>query len=142
MKTAIKTLLAILRLAPATQVEHLTDQARRSAARVSELEERTAKLRADIETWKQHYENSAKTVAEWKHAAAAAIAKAERAAADTERAEALKAQLHALRERLGNANHATTMAREHLMATEVKLDLIEAAIQVLDARTRETAVRS
>ena len=34
------------------------------------------------------------------------------------------------------------MAREHLMATEVKLDLIEAAIQVLDARTRETAVRS
>jgi hypothetical protein len=26
------------------------------------------------------------------------------------------------------------------MATEVKLDLIEAAIQVLDARTRESAI--
>jgi hypothetical protein len=54
---------------------------------------------------------------------------------------ALKTQLHALRERLGHANHVTTIAREHLLATEVKFDLIEAAILVLDTRTRETAVR-
>ncbi len=153
MKTAIKKLLAILRLAPASQVEHLSDQARRATARLSEFEERMAKLRADVETWKQHYEESAKTVAEWKQAASTSSAKAERAVADAKRAEAsaeewkaraeaLKTQLHALRERLDNASHATTMAREHLMATEVKLDLIEAAIQVLDTRTRETAVRS
>ena len=31
-------------------------------------------------------------------------------------------------------------AREHLMATGLKLDLVEAAHRVLDARTREAAV--
>jgi chromosome segregation ATPase len=150
MKTAIRRLLATVRLAPASQVEHLADQTRRAAARVSDLEARMAKLRADVDTWKSHHEASAKTAAEWKQAASTANAKTERSAAHTKRAEAaaeewkaralaLKAQLHSLRERLSHASQSTTMAREHLMATEVKLDLIEAAIQVLDTRTRKTA---
>ena len=153
MKTAIKGLLATVRLAPASQVEHLVDQARRAAVGMSELEERTAKLRADVETWKSHHEASAKAAAEWKHAASAASVKTERSASLTKRAEAsaeewkaraqeLKTQLSALRERLNHADRATTMAREHLMATEVKLDLIEAAIHVLDNRTRTTAPRA
>lgn len=149
MKTAIKGLLATVRLAPASQVAHLADQAKRATVRVSELEDRMAKLRAEIETWKSHHEASAKAAAEWKQAASAAVEKAERSAAQTARAEtsaeewkarglALKEQLRSLRERLDSANHATTLAREHLMATEVKLDLIEAAVQVLDTRTRQT----
>ena len=44
MKTAIKGLLASVRLAPASQVEHLADQARRATVRLSELEERMTKL--------------------------------------------------------------------------------------------------
>jgi hypothetical protein len=98
MKTALKSLLATIHLAPLSQVEHLDDLAGRAAVPMSELKERMAKLGADVE-------------------------------------------LHALRERLGHANHVTTIAREHLLATEVKFDLIEAAILVLDTRTRETAVR-
>ena len=147
MKTAIKGLLATVRLAPASQVEHLADQARRATVRLSELEERMTKLRADVETWKSHHEASAKAAAEWKHAASTAVEKTERSVTQTKRAEAsteewkaralaLKEQLQALRGRL---SHATTLAREHLMATEVKLDLIEAAVQVLDTRTRKTA---
>ena len=45
-----------------------------------------------------------------------------------------------MRDRLEKAHLATDAANEQLMAMEVKLDLIEAAIQVLDARTREQAV--
>jgi chromosome segregation ATPase len=153
MKTAIKGLLATVRLAPASQVEHLAGQAQRATVRVSELEERMAKLRADVETWKSHHEASAKTAAEWKHAASVANVKTERSEALAKhletsaeewkaRALALKKQRHSLRERLSHVNHATTLAREHLMATEVKLDLIEAAIQVLDTRTRKTASRA
>jgi chromosome segregation ATPase len=150
MKTAIKGLLATVRLAPASQVEHLADQAKRATVRLSELEERMAKLRADVETWKGHHEASAKAAAEWKHAASTAAERTERSSVQAKRAEAsaeewkaralaLKEQLHTLRGRLSHASHATTLAREHLMATEVKLDLIEAAVQVLDTRTRKTA---
>ena len=153
MKTAIRRMLATVRLAPASHAAHLADQARRATAKVSELEDRLAKARADVETWKAHHEASAKSAAEWKHAAATATARTQRSAEETERAEAsaeewkaralaFKTQLHELRERLNHANQATSLAREHLMATEVKLDLVEAAIQVLDARTRETAIRS
>jgi chromosome segregation ATPase len=153
MKTAIRRLLATVRLAPASQVEHLADQARRAALKVSDLEGRMAQLRADVDTWKGHHQASAKTAAEWKQAASSANEKTERSAAHTKhveataeewkaRALALKSQLHLLRERLSHASQATTLAREHLMATEVKLDLIEAAIHVLDTRTRTTATGS
>ena len=88
MKTAIKGLLATVRLAPASQVEHLADQARRATVRLSELEERMTKLRADVETWKSHHEASAKAAAEWKHAASTAVEKTERSVTQTKRAEA------------------------------------------------------
>ena len=64
----------------------------------------------------------------------------ERLRAEQERAQALTTQLEEYRARLDGANQATKMAREQLMVMEVKLDLIEAAISVLDARTREAAV--
>ena len=46
------------------------------------------------------------------------------------------AQLAEVRERMRRAEHATSLSQEHLIATEAKLDLIEAAIIVLDGRTR------
>ena len=52
----------------------------------------------------------------------------------------LKLRLDDARGRLEEAQRGATFAREHLMAMETKLDLIEAAIQVLDTRTREAAV--
>jgi chromosome segregation ATPase len=144
MKTAIKAMLAAVGLAPAGQVEHLAARAREAADRATALEERMTKLRADIENWKRRYEESANTAAEWKHAASAAETKGQRAAAQAEelkaRLEMQGAKILALRDQLEKANHAATTAREHLMATEVKLDVIEAAIQVLDVRTRDAVV--
>jgi chromosome segregation ATPase len=153
MKSAIKALLGAVGLATAGQLGQLTAEARNASRRATELEARVAALRDDVETWKRRYEESTRAAAESKQAAAAATKKAERAAADTERgaarveeakarADALAAQVRDLRDRLDRANHAASTAREHLMAIEVKLDVVEAAIQVLDTRTRDAVVRS
>jgi chromosome segregation ATPase len=150
MKTAIKGLLATVRLAPANQIEHLADQVRRKGLRTSKLEKQIAKLRTDIDTWKSLHQTSEKAAAEWKRATSKAQARsaahtirAEAAAEEwKERALALKERLHSVRTRLHQANQTSKLAQEHLMATEVKLDLVEAAIHVLDARTRKSASQS
>lgn len=151
MKTAVKNLLGQLGLARAEQVEHAANQARQGAVRVKQLEAQLAGRREDSESWKRKNEEAIAAAAEWKKAASRAEAKAERAAADAAREAArvaelktrvgaLTTQISDMTARLKEANKATATAREHLMATEVKLDLLEAAIQVLDTRTREAAV--
>lgn len=151
MKAAIKGLLTTIGLAPAGQVETATAQTRQAAEKAKHLEDRLAGTRADLEHWKQRYEECSNTAAEWKSGVARVEANLERTKAHVVRAEAhaeewkakagaLAAQVQDLRARLGDAHRATTTSREHLMAMEVKLDLIETAINVLDARTREAAV--
>jgi chromosome segregation ATPase len=63
--------------------------------------------------------------------------RAEKVAAD---AQDLRVRLQNSRVKLEEAEHAAATAHEHLMAMEVKLDLLEAAAQVLDLRTRDQAV--
>ena len=152
MKTTITRLLESLGLAPAKRLAHATAQAQEAADKAKAVEGR---LRADVEGWKRRYEEKSNAAAELKQAAARADAKAdakaERLRAEREhaeaqgeewkkRAQALTTQVQEFRTRLDSANRATTTAREQLMAMEVKLDLIEAALHVLDARTREAAV--
>lgn len=48
-------------------------------------------------------------------------------------------EIERLREQLASTERELILAREHLMAVEVKLDILEGAANVLDARTR-TAV--
>jgi hypothetical protein len=141
----LKRTLALLGLAPAGHVARQDDEIRRSAERVKSLEDRLEKLRADAQMWKQrHDETSRELGARLESAAAAATNAAEHAQAEVarwkERADRVTAQADLLRARLAEAEQAAAAAREHLMATEVKLDLLEAAIQVLDARTRESAL--
>ena len=151
MKAAIKGLLATISLAPAGQVERATAQMRQAAEKAKHLENRLTGMRADLQHWRHRYEEKSNAVSEWKSTVAIGEANLERVKAKVVRAEAhaeewkakagvLAAQVQELRTRLGNANRATTTSREHLMAMEVKLDLIETAITVLDARTREAAV--
>lgn len=151
MKTIILKLLALLGLAPATHVAQATARAGKAADRVARLEERLARLSDDRDRWKQQHQEAASALGEAKRAARraeddAARARAEAAAARSQndqwrsRADALTRELHDLRERLDESRRIGALAREHLMATEVKLDLIEAAIQVLDTRTRAAAL--
>jgi hypothetical protein len=165
MKTAIKSLMAAFGLAPAAQIDHLNGLVRRAETRSSELEDRLAQLRTEAEGWKRRYDDASEAMAGWKQASVRAQNDADRAKAgadrvkadleqvraDFERAQAratewrtradtLVAELQEMRTRLQNAQSAALSANEQLMAMEVKLDLIEAAIQVLDVRTREQAV--
>ena len=165
MKTAIKGLLSAVGLAPFSQVERLHADIRRAEVKIIRLEEQLVQVRADGQSWKRRYDDTTEGLAGWKQAAHRAEAEAERAKgsgdrvkadlervrADVEReqartadwrrrAETLTSELHEMRTRLENAQRATESANEQLMAMEVKLDLIEAAIQVLDSRTREQAV--
>jgi chromosome segregation ATPase len=87
---------------------------------------------------------------DWKAKAGEAIARAKALEAElkhqAKRVEKLKglavkleqrdAELEKLRERLATAERELSVAREHLMAVEVKLDILEGAANVLDARTR------
>jgi chromosome segregation ATPase len=111
---------------------------------VAALEDRASRLRADVDNWKRRHEESASAGAESKRAAAAAASRAERAEAEVEglkaRSQALATKLGVLREQLDKAKRESTTAHEHLMAMEVKLDLIEAALQVLDVRTRDATL--
>ena len=54
---------------------------------------------------------------------------------------ARREEMNNLRARLAAAERELVVAREHLMAIEVKLDILEGAANVLDARTRGAIVK-
>lgn len=151
MMATIKQALAGVGLVPAGQLHRVAEESRQMSERLKSVEDRVAKLRADAETWKQRHDEVAAKLREWKDAAAQAAADAERMRAGAEhakarasewkaRAEALTEEKRDLRARLDEVQRAAITTREYLMATEAKLDLIEAALQVLDSRTREAAI--
>jgi chromosome segregation ATPase len=88
------------------------------------------RLAADVERSAADVRREQARTEEWK-------ARAEKLTAD---AQDLRGRLHSSRAKLEEAERAAATAHEHLMAMEVKLDLLEAAAQVLDARTRDQAV--
>lgn len=151
MKATIMRALAAIGLASTGQLQQLTGELGHSVERVRKLEERIARLREDAETWKRRHDEAAATVREWKETASHAEADAQRLHAGAEhakaratewkaRADALAMEKRELRSRLEEVQRAAITAREYVMATEAKLDLIEAALQVLDSRTREAAI--
>jgi chromosome segregation ATPase len=167
MKAAMKAVLAAVGLAPASQVERLNGDVRRAEAKLEQAERDLELVRADVQAWKRRHQDAGDTVAGWKQAAQRAqaeteqlMAQVDRLTADLERAkvelereqprteswrqraETLKTELLDVRARADNAQRLADLASEQLMAMEVKLDLIEAAILVLDVRSREQAVSS
>lgn len=61
---------------------------------------------------------------------------AEKLRTELQRAHTRDEGVELLRKRLDEAEHALAIAREHLMAVDVKLDILEGAANVLDVRTR------
>jgi chromosome segregation ATPase len=58
------------------------------------------------------------------------------ARADVDKLQQRVAEFDRLREQLGQTDEALMIAREQLTAIEVKLDILEGAANILDARTR------
>jgi len=91
--------------------------------------------------------------AEWKKNSAEAEGRERALAADLRRQSQLVAKLRSsidkwkqrhedikkLRARLADTERELMVARDHLMAIEVKLDILEGAANVLDKRTRSSA---
>jgi chromosome segregation ATPase len=149
MKNPLLRSLQVVGLAP---IGHLYE----SRARASEHELVIRELRAKLEHVARDAaaarEESARLHAS--HAQATERHAEARSAADAElrdtraaavqwktKAEEVQVQLRELRGRLIEAERVETQLRELLMANESKLDLVEAAINVLDQRTRREVER-
>jgi chromosome segregation ATPase len=153
MKGRVRRLLRVFGLAPASDLDRAIAETGEAAARVRSLESRVAKLRTDADTWKQRHEEIASKLASCRAELAESRADVEHARAGAAhakarvqewkgRAAAATEEKLALRDRLAEAERVAAATREYLMATETKLDLIEAAIQILDLRSRDSVARS
>jgi chromosome segregation ATPase len=153
MKGLIRRLLGLFGLVPSGDLDRALGEARQAADRIRSLEGRIAKIRADAENWKARHEDAAAKLARCRTELVESQAEVERTRAGVEhakaraqewktRATALADEKAILRARAEEAQDVAIAAREYLMATETKLDMIEAAIQVLDTRSRDAAVGS
>jgi chromosome segregation ATPase len=59
-----------------------------------------------------------------------------------ERSAKLEERARELKPRLEQALKSVQLAQEHLMTTEVKLDIVEGAVNVLDERTRQVSAEA
>jgi len=117
-------------------------------ARYTEAVEYQKKAESRALRLEQQLETSREQSRGWKakaDQAHEALKQVQKTAAETrqklERAEARAADLQVLQQRLAESERALTVAREQLMAIEVKLDILEGAANVLDARTRTVLMR-
>lgn len=140
--------LALLGLAPASVVRALSARTDKAEARGAELKNQLAEVRAEGHRSRERADELGKQVklanADLERQAGeireltAALEKwrekakqAEASAMDRWRDKAKQ-----MDDRLARTVRTVRAASEHLMATETKLDLLEAAINVLDRRTR------
>lgn len=112
--------------------------ARRYRSSLREAEE----LRTGAQLWKQRAgEASARIKAlERDVARQARLTKEARAALERQRKR--DDEFEELREQLATTERELIVAREHLMAVEVKLDILEGAANVLDIRTRAAVTQA
>jgi hypothetical protein len=111
--------------------------ARRHNLLVNQLDE----ARTSAQAWKSRAGDALARVKSLEgelHRHSGLLKEAQRAAERAHRGGALAIKL---REQLAATQKELMLAREHLMAIEVKLDILEGAANVLDARTRATVGR-
>lgn len=128
--------LALFGLASSGHVETLKAKAEKADARASELKQALESARQELDRWKEKAGEQNKRLAKAEDAAGR-TAKAERELQQVRaKDEKHLAQLAEMRERVERAERAIALSREHLMATETKLDIVEGAVNILDKRTR------
>jgi hypothetical protein len=122
MRGLISRLLAIFGLVPARRYEVLANQveqaklaAREWKTKAGESMARVKTLEDDLKTQTRHAQKSELYLAKMRQR---------------------REEVQSLRARLADAERELMVAREHLMAIEVKLDILEGAANVLDIRTR------
>ena len=132
----LHSLLGAVGLTSAGRARTMMTRVEAADQRVAELKRAVADAREKTARWKARARKLADRMAKAERAAAR-LPKVERELRHVRtRDEKHVAQLAEVRERMLRAEHAASLSQEHLIATEAKLDIIEAAINVLDQRTR------
>jgi predicted nucleic acid-binding Zn-ribbon protein len=132
----LHSLLGAVGLATAGRARTLTKRVEAADHRTSELKRAVADARQETARWKARASELTDRVGNAERAAER-LPKVERELQQVRaRDEKHVAQLAEVRERMLRAEKAAALSQEHLTATEAKLDVIEAAINVLDRRTR------
>jgi hypothetical protein len=124
------------------------EQQRKAESRAAKLENQLEVTRAESRGWKVKADQAVDAARQAQASAAEAkkqLQRAEKLRAEAEERGARKAEraadLDLLQKRLADAERELRIAREQLMAVEVKLDILEGAANVLDARTRSAVAR-
>jgi chromosome segregation ATPase len=123
--------LAAVGLVPARRYAALSRRAEESGREARMWRKRAGKAAARRETLERQLHQQIRLLKETRAAAA-------RTSAATDRQNR---EWKAMQARLADAERALAIAREQLMAIEVKLDILEGAANVLDARTRAATQR-
>ena len=145
----MKQPVRVLGLVRGRSYDALVEQWKKADARASQLTHQLDQARTDSRSWKTKAEEAQSALKKALEAAATAERnwrRAEKMREETEKRGRLRddraAEINALREHLVESEQELTIAREQLMAIEVKLDILEGAANVLDARTRDIVRRA
>ncbi|MGH9242630.1 MAG: hypothetical protein ACRD3G_31665 [Vicinamibacterales bacterium] len=104
------------------------------ARRYHEVSRRANELARDLDDWKKRATKLARrerTLEQQAHDLERQLKKAQR-----QQRQSADLDLTVMQTRLAETEHALALAREQLNAIEVKLEILEGAANVLDARTR------
>lgn len=132
LRAAARRALGLFGLASARQVRALQAEVASAKRQGAEVKGGLAKVKHDAARWKQKADESARRLDK-------AQREAERFKARHAESSTLVASVQGRLERLKASARATALAREHLIAIDTKLDIVEGAINVLDRRTRRPA---
>jgi DNA repair exonuclease SbcCD ATPase subunit len=159
VKRLLIRLLNMLGLVTAGRYRVVAEQLRDSESRVKKLTKVLEATRSEIKGWKGKTNEAAQRVKTLERDAAKREQRAEKERHDlqeqmskrqrevahlqtqVDRLRKTNAEIDELLVRLADAERELSVAREHLMAVDVKLDILEGAANVLDVRTRSAIVQ-
>jgi len=138
----------ILGLVRGRSYDALAEQQKKAEARAGQLIRHLEEAKANSRLWKMKAEEASGALKKAQDAAESAQRQrrqAEKLSAEAEKqrqvAQNRSADFALLQRRLAESEHELSVAREQLMAIEVKLDILEGAANVLDGRTRDVIAR-
>lgn len=133
-------LLNILGLIPASRLASVAERLRKSESRVEALSKKLEEVQGESRAFRSKVDEAQKRVKELEGEVSREAQRFEKAKAEIEKQAARDKKktvdVDALDAQLDEADHVLTVARDHMMAIEVKLDILEGAATVLDGRTR------
>ncbi|MGE0447345.1 MAG: hypothetical protein AB7P99_19135 [Vicinamibacterales bacterium] len=112
------------------------ERVRKAEARLARLAEQLETAKGESRAWKAKAEDAERRAADLARELAHQTERLEKTRADLAHHVDARARL---RQRITDTDRDLAVARDHLMAIEVKLDILEGAANVLDARTRGLA---